>query len=112
MDGAGESQQVELLLGKWKRGDHSSLSALIPLVDRELREIASRLMRNERRGHTLQTTALINEAYIRLLGECEIDWQCRAHFVAVAARLMRQVLIDYARLSRRENEPRVLRLFR
>jgi RNA polymerase sigma factor (TIGR02999 family) len=74
---------------------------LVPLLDGELRRIARRYMLMERPGHTLQTTALVNEAYLRLVGQAQLDWQNRAHFLAVAARLMRQILVDHARRARR-----------
>jgi len=97
MSASSELLPVTLLLRRWSGGDRESLNELAPLVEVELREIARRHMRTERRGHTLQTTALINEVYVRLLGDCEIDWQSRAHFIAIAAQLMRRVLVDYAR---------------
>ena len=96
-----ESRPVTLLLRRWREGDSESLNELLPLVEDELRNIAHRHMRSERRGHTLQTTALVNEVYIRLLGDSDIDWQGRAHFVGIAARLMRQILVDYARRAGR-----------
>lgn len=77
-----------------------SLERLIPLVEVELREIAHRQMRREQPGHVLQTTALINEAYLRMLGQNQSDFNGRAHFLGIAARLMRQILVDYARRSR------------
>jgi len=85
------------LLKAWRGGDTAALEALLPLVYAELRRLAHRYMAGERRGHTLQTTALVNEAYVRLVDAERIDWQDRAHFFAVSARLMRQVLIQHAR---------------
>jgi len=73
------------------------LDQAVPLVDRELRRIAHRAMRGERPGHTLQTTALVNEAYLRLVDQSRVNWQNRAHFLGVAAGLMRQILVDHAR---------------
>ena len=96
-----ESEAITLLLREWKDGNPDRLNQLIPLVEGELRRIARRYMRSERSGHTLQTTALINEAYLRLIGEDRVDWQSRAHFLGIAARLMRQILVDYARRSNR-----------
>ena len=91
------SQPVTELLVKWRGGDQEALHALLPLVYKELRDIAHRQLRRERSGHTLQSTALVHEAYLRLMDQRAPETQNRAHFVAVAARLMRQILIDYAR---------------
>jgi RNA polymerase sigma factor (TIGR02999 family) len=88
------------LLDDWKRGDPSALEKLTPLIYDELRRIAHRYARRERNGHTLQTTALINEAYLRLAGGESPDWQNRQHFFAVTAQVMRHVLIDHARRRR------------
>lgn len=101
MDASGESRAVSLLLRQWRTGDQGSLGELIPLVEAELRQIAKRYMRAERRGHTLQTTALIHEAYLRLIRQDHVDYEDRFHFFAIAARLMRQILVDHARRSRR-----------
>jgi len=101
MDTSGGSRAVSLLLRQWGAGDQSSLNELIPLVEAELHQIAKRYMRAEQRGHTLQTTALIHEAYIRLVRQDPIQYQDRFHFFAIAARLMRQILVDHARRSRR-----------
>lgn len=90
-------QDVTGLLLEWRQGDSAALDKLTPLVYDELRRIAHRYMRQERDGHTLQTTALVNEAYVRLAGQQRIDWQNRAHFFAVMAQVMRHVLIDHAR---------------
>lgn len=91
------STPVTELLQRWKAGDREGLDQAVPLVDRELRRIAHRAMRNERPGHTLQTTALVNEAYLRLVDQSRVNWQNRAHFLGVAAGLMRQILVDDAR---------------
>lgn len=91
------SQQVSALLVKWKAGDQEALQALVPLVYKELRATAHAYLRRERPGHTLQTTALVHEAYLRLADQQPFEAQNQAHFVAVAARLMRQILVDYAR---------------
>lgn len=88
---------VTRLLRSWNVGDDEALARLTPLIDHELRRLAHRQMNNEREGHTLQTTALINEAYVRLMGSEKIHWESRKHFFAVAARMMRQILIDIAR---------------
>ena len=90
-------QQVTQLLAAWSSGDRAALDELMPLVYEELRRLAHQYMNRERPGHTLQTSALINEAYVRLVNQKEIQWQDRAHFFGIAARLMRQVLVDYAR---------------
>jgi RNA polymerase sigma-70 factor, ECF subfamily len=85
------------LLVAWGRGDASALEHLVPLVHGELRRLARREMRRERAGHTLQTTALVNEAYLRLVDLSRVQWQDRAHFFAMSARLMRRMLVDHAR---------------
>jgi len=94
---APSSLQVTELLVAWGRGDQSALERLIPLVHQELRRVARRLMGGERRGHTLQTTALVNEAYLRLVDLSQVRWQDRTHFLAMSARLMRRILVEHAR---------------
>ncbi len=94
-----EPDVTELLL-EWRRGDTAALDRLTPLVYDELRRIAHRYMRAERGGHTLETTALVNEAYLRLANQRRVEWQDRAHFFAVTAQVMRHVLIDHARRRR------------
>jgi RNA polymerase sigma factor (TIGR02999 family) len=89
--------QVTELLVAWREGNKSALDQLVPLVDAELRQLAVRYLRRERPGHVLQATALVNEAFIRLLNWRDVNWQNRAHFVAMAARLMRNVLVDESR---------------
>ena len=91
------SHEVTQLLRAWSEGDQAALERLIPLVHAELHLLAKRYMRHERAGHTLQTTALIHEAYLRLIDARQVRWQNRAHFFAISARLMRQVLVDFAR---------------
>ena len=91
------SQQITGLLLAWGQGDEAALEALMPLVYDELRKVAARHMRGQRTGHTLQTTALVNEAYIRLIDASQVKWQNRAHFFAVAAHFMRRILVDFAR---------------
>lgn len=90
-------QNVTGLLDEWRQGDRAAFDKLTRLVYDELRRIAHRYMQQERDGHTLQTTALVNEAYVRLAGRQQIEWQNRAHFFAVTAQVMRHVLIDHAR---------------
>jgi RNA polymerase sigma factor (TIGR02999 family) len=91
------SHPVSELLIRWKAGDQEALGALVPLVYKELRDIARHQLQRERPGHTLQSAALVHEAYLRLLGQRPFDTENRAHFLAVASRLMRQILVDYAR---------------
>ncbi|MBS1853126.1 MAG: sigma-70 family RNA polymerase sigma factor [Acidobacteria bacterium] len=94
------SNQVTELLVRWRGGDREALASLMPLVYQELRGLAHRHLQAEREGHTLQSTALVHEAYMRLAGQNPPQWQNRAHFFAVAAQLMRQILVDYARAFR------------
>ena len=89
--------QVTDLLVAWRNGDDGALERLVPLVHAELRRIARRHMAHERDGHTLQPTALVNEAYLRLVDARQVQWQDRAHFFAMSSRLMRRVLVDAAR---------------
>jgi RNA polymerase sigma factor (TIGR02999 family) len=91
------SLEVTELLKAWGQGDKDALNRLIPLVYEELRTRAHRYMRQETPGHTLQTTALVNEVYLRLIDVSQVDWQDRAHFFAVTARMMRRILTDFAR---------------
>ena len=88
---------VTQLLLEWQQGDRDALDRLTPLVYDELRRMAHRYIQGERDGHTLETTALVNEAYLRLINQQQMDWQNRAHFFAVTARVMRHILIDHAR---------------
>lgn len=90
-------KEVSRLLVDWGNGDQAALNELIPLVYDELRRLAGRYMRRESQGHTLQTSALINEAYLRLVDQKRVKWQNRAHFFGVAAQLMRRILVDHAR---------------
>jgi RNA polymerase sigma factor (TIGR02999 family) len=94
------SYEITQLLVAWNAGDRKALDQLIPLVQAELHRLARRYMRSERVGHTLQTTALINEVYLRLIEVRRVEWQNRAHFFGIAARLMRQILVDFARSRR------------
>jgi RNA polymerase sigma factor (TIGR02999 family) len=91
------ARQVTGLLIAWGAGDQSAFEQLVPLVHAELRRLAHRAMGRERAGHTLQTTALVNEAYLRLIDVSRVRWQDRAHFFAMSARLMRRILVDHAR---------------
>ena len=91
------SQPVSELLVRWRAGDREALETLVPLVYKELREIAHYHLRRERPGHTLQSAALVHEAYLRLADQKPFEAENRAHFLAVASRLMRQILVDYAR---------------
>ncbi|MBS1809259.1 MAG: sigma-70 family RNA polymerase sigma factor [Acidobacteria bacterium] len=89
--------EITVLLLAWNHGDQAALDQLLPLVYGELHRLARHYMHNERPGHLLQTTALVNEAYLRLVDTRQIEWQNRAHFFAIAARLMRRILVDFAR---------------
>ena len=95
-------QEVTQLLAAWGDGDLSALDKLFPLVHAELRRIAGRQMSHERPGHTLQATALVNEAYLKLAGQEGLEWQNRSHFFAVCAQVMRHILIDHARAHARD----------
>src|SRR5258705_369855 len=88
---------VTQLLRAWSDGDDAALDRLMPLMEAELRRLARGYMGRERRGHTLQTTALVNEAFVRLVDARQVRWQDRAHFLGISARLMRRVLVDHAR---------------
>lgn len=88
--------EVTLLLSKARNGNEDALAQLVPLVYKELRRLAGHYMRGERIGHTLQPTALVHEAYLRLVGQDRVEWQNRAHFMAMAATMMRRILVNYA----------------
>ncbi len=90
-------REITRLLQAWRHGEQAALDRLIPLVYDELHRLAHRYMRYERVGHPLQTTALVNEAYVRLIDASQVDWQNRAHFFAISAKLMRRVLVDLGR---------------
>ena len=96
-DAAPTSPQVTQLLVAWGKGDEVARDQLMPLVYEELHRLAHRYMKRESLGHTLQTSALINEAFVRLVDQKNVRWQNRAHFFAIAARMMRRILVDYAR---------------
>jgi RNA polymerase sigma-70 factor, ECF subfamily len=97
---APSTQQVTKLLQAWGQGQDAALDELLPVVHQELRRLARRYMFGERVGHTLQTTALVNEAYLRLVNARQVNWQNRAHFFALSAQLMRRILVDSARARR------------
>ena len=102
-----EPGDITSILARLREGKPEAYNELMPLVYRELRDIAGRYMNRERPDHTLQATALVNEAYMRLLGQTQVQWQGRAHFFAVASQAMRRILIEHARKkSRRNNGPR------
>ncbi len=95
--GTPSSQEITQLLQAWSGGDQAALEELVPLVRAELHRLARHYMANERRGHVLQTTALVHEAYLRLIDWKNVNWQNRAHFFGISARLMRNILVDFAR---------------
>ncbi|HVO79620.1 MAG TPA: ECF-type sigma factor, partial [Terriglobales bacterium] len=97
MAGEQDTKGISKLLRAWSEGDQSALNGLTPIVYEELRRLAHYYMDRERPGHTLQTTALVNEAYLRLVDYKRMQWQDRAHFFAVAAQVMRRILVDHAR---------------
>jgi RNA polymerase sigma factor (TIGR02999 family) len=98
--GPASPADVTRLLQAWSKGDEHALGRVIPLIYRELRQRAHRCMRGERPGHSLQTSALINEAYLRLAGAAPVAWESRSHFFSIAARMMRRILVDRARARR------------
>jgi RNA polymerase sigma factor (TIGR02999 family) len=100
-------EEVTRMLQEWSSGDRTALDKLIPLVYDELRRLAHHYMQRERASHTLQTTALVNEVYVRLIDQRNVGWKNRAHFFAISAKLMRRILVDYARSrasTKREGE--------
>ncbi|HEY9052393.1 MAG TPA: sigma-70 family RNA polymerase sigma factor [Gammaproteobacteria bacterium] len=96
-----EVNQITQMLNSWRAGDNQALKRLIPLVHDNLHQLANKYMRNESPGHTLQATALVNEAFLKLCDN-SISWQSRAHFIAIAARAMRQILVDHAKSKHRQ----------
>jgi len=96
------THDITQLLVAWKEGDQAALEALSPLINQELRRLAQRYMAGERQGHLLQPTALVNEAWLRLIDWQNVEWQNRAHFFGLAAQLMRRILVDFARARNRE----------
>ncbi len=99
---ANTSLDITRMLREWSDGKREALDELLPLVYEELRRQAANYLRRERPDHTLQTTALIHEAYLRLIDQREVNWQSRAHFFAISAQAMRRILVDYARTKHRE----------
>lgn len=91
------STKITGLLAEWSNGNRVALDEMLPLIESELRRLAHHYMSRERPGHTLQTTALVNEAYLRLIDQENVRWQNRAHFFGIAAQMMRRILVDYAR---------------
>lgn len=98
----GGTPSITRLLLQWSSGDRECLDELTRAIEGELHRIASRYMRKEQSGHTLQTTALMNEAFLRLIDQAHVNWQSRSHFFGIAAHLMRQILVDHARGKRRQ----------
>lgn len=92
-----QTHDLTQLLIEWSNGDQTALDKLVPVVEQELRHLAHHYMRRERAGHTLQTTALVNEAFVRMVNRKGVHWQNRAHFFGIAAQLMRTILVDHAR---------------
>jgi RNA polymerase sigma-70 factor, ECF subfamily len=102
---AGQTEEVSDLLRSWGRGNLRARDELLPLVYRELKRRAAAYLRRERRDHTLQPTALVHEAYVRLVGQERVAWQNRAHFFGIAAQMMRRILVDHAREHRAAKRP-------
>ena len=100
--GNSSTHEITQLLVAWNQGDQAALEALSPLINQELHRLAKRYMVGERAGHILQTTALVNEAFIRLVDWRSVEWQNRAHFFGLAAQIMRRILVDFARTRKRE----------
>jgi RNA polymerase sigma factor (TIGR02999 family) len=96
-----QSSEITELLHRWTAGEEEVLDSLLPVVERELRRIARNSLRHQRQGQTLETTELVNEAYLRLVDQTRVQWQNRAHFFAIAAQIMRRVLLDHARRRNR-----------
>jgi RNA polymerase sigma-70 factor, ECF subfamily len=102
--------EITQLLVAWREGSDDALERLVPLVEPELRRLARQYLRRERPGHELQTTALVNEAFIRLMNWKDVSWQNRKHFVAMVARLMRHILVDISRRRAKDNDGREIRI--
>ena len=100
--GNSSTHEVTQLLVAWNQGDQAALDALSPLINQELHRLAKRYMANERQGHLLQPTALVNEAWLRLIDWRNVEWQNRAHFFGLAAQIMRRILVDFARAQQSE----------
>jgi RNA polymerase sigma factor (TIGR02999 family) len=99
---SGPAPDVTQLLAKWSGGDQAALEQLLPLVYGELRRLAAAYLRRERSNHTLQSTALVHEAFMRLVNQQDVQWKNRAHFFAIAAQMIRRILVDYARSQHAE----------
>ena len=97
-----QTHKITQMLREWSDGNREALEELMPLVYRELHQQAARYLRRERQNHTLQTTGLIHEAYLKLVDQRQVNWQSRTHFYAIAAQLMRRILVDHARTKKRE----------
>lgn len=110
MERGAEEQDLTQLLRQWSNGDQTALDELAPIVHAELHRIAASYMARERAGHTLQTTALVNEAFIRLIRWKEAEWNSRAHFFGVAANIMRRILVDFARKRPRQEGTELIRV--
>jgi RNA polymerase sigma-70 factor (ECF subfamily) len=102
--------EITQLLVAWREGSDDALERLVPLVEPELRRLARQYLRRERPGHVLQTTALVNEAFIRLMNWKDVGWQNRAHFLAMVARLMRHILVDISRRRAKDHDGREIRI--
>jgi RNA polymerase sigma factor (TIGR02999 family) len=102
MNEPGSSAEITHLLQEWQNGSRDAFDRLVPLVYEELRQLASRQLAREWRPDRLRTTAVVSEAYLRLFGQHEVDWQNRGHFFAIAAKMMRRILVDHARRERRD----------
>jgi len=100
----GQTHEITRKLKKWSDGNEKALEELLPIVYDELHKQAARYLRRERRNHTLQPTALINEAFLRLINQHEVYWESRTHFFAISANLMRRILVDHARARHREKQ--------
>ncbi|MEO8647542.1 MAG: ECF-type sigma factor, partial [Acidobacteriota bacterium] len=97
-----KAQEISTILREWNEGGGDATDRLMPLVYDELRRQAARYLRRERRGHTLQTTALVHEAYLKLVDQRDVNWQNRAHFFGIAAQAMKRILVDHAKARHRE----------
>ena len=104
-------QTLTQLLSAWSDGDKAALEQLMPMVYQELRRLAARHLAHEREGHTLQATALVNEAYLRLIDQKRVQWKNKARFLGIAAQMMRRILVDYARARRYAKRGAELRWF-
>src|SRR5215204_4215474 len=97
-----DKDRITRMLRQWSEGDREAFDGILPFIYDELKRQAANCLRRERKNHTVQTTALIHEAYLKLIDQRNVKWESRAHFFAIAARVMRQILVDYARMKRRD----------